>query len=1112
MPPEVNHPVVGKSHPIDCRVPRVAGLFSRIVSDDLSNLAVLAVQAFVVGIGFVRDVDPDAVTKGESPAHYLHLGTPALINPNYINLINLTMPDLPSDVDADAIEELVDRYQSLDEYERRQKDEAEVRQQFLNPLLRALGWDTTTDQVMPEQRTLTGHADYALSLNGRERFFMEAKRFSADLDGERTIRSDEKQSYKEQAIDYAWHQGCDWAVLTNFGELRLYWTHVNKDSIDDGLAFKLTADEFLTDDGLEKLATLSKGAIEGGSLERLERNHRRDRKPVTEAVLDTLSDARLSLTKDVHESEDLELDELREGVQRILDRLVIIRVAEDRGVISPGTLKQTVDRWDSTKMGSRPLFGDLKLIFREFHDVYNSGLFASHDAEDWDIPDDTIKEVIEELDEYKFEYLNADILGTIYEGYLAHEVEETASGEVKLVEQQGDREEEGIYYTPVPVVRYTVNSVLGDKLDNLIDDVREELEKDDPDFAAAKETFQRIESIRFLDVSCGSGTFLINAYDEFVRAYKEYNSLLDEYRPDNPGLGEWEDMSTVPEQTYKSDILENNIFAVDLDPQATEIASVNLFLKALTKNMSVPELIGENLKVGNSLLDGSASEVADVLGVDEDEAEAMGAFDWESEFDDVFEDGGFDVICGNPPWGADIDSYRDWIDHDDNYQLATGQYDSHDLFIELTSKLLGEDGSLGFIVPDTLFEEDHSNVREWLVDNYELNQVHKLGEGVFPDVYSPAAILQYTVREPTDDHELICSVLRKEDREAMRGSKGEALATLIDDRKNITKQKRFKERGYAFTVFAGEEDYDIMETMEEDTVDARDALQDGRGDEIGKSGEVMRCPSCMEWDTYPRPRAASKGGGYYPKTCSHCDHEYEFEDAAETRKIIREAQPDDSWKKLYFGEHVTRYRETGHAYIDDSVSGIDLEDDEWFDPPKILLRKTGFGFNARVDYTDARCLQVVYIFRKQDDLDEPYSNYDLEYFLGLINSRVMLYYHTKRVSEIEWESYPYKTQGLIMDDLPYPEIDWEDDEEVERYNTFVEKVREALDDDGKIDNDLDWEIERLAIELYGIEPENRSRIWSELDELQRLQVVRELFPDEDDEGAEDETAVAEAEA
>ena len=125
-----------------------------------------------------------------------------------------------SDIDVSTIEELVDNYTSLSEYDRDQTNEATVRQQYLNPLLRALGWDTTTDQVRPEQRTITGDADYALALHGREQFFIEAKRFSSDLDGTRRVRGGE-QSYVEQAIDYAWHQGCDWAVLTNFHELRL---------------------------------------------------------------------------------------------------------------------------------------------------------------------------------------------------------------------------------------------------------------------------------------------------------------------------------------------------------------------------------------------------------------------------------------------------------------------------------------------------------------------------------------------------------------------------------------------------------------------------------------------------------------------------------------------------------------------------------------------------------------------------------------------------------------------------------------------------------------------------------------------------------------------------
>jgi hypothetical protein len=414
----------------------------------------------------------------------------------------------------------------------------------------------------------------------------------------------------------------------------------------------------------------------------------------------------------------------------------------------------------------------------------------------------------------------------------------------------------------------------------------------------------------------------------------------------------------------------------------------------------------------------------------------------------------------------------------------------------LGGDLLREGGTLGFIIPDSILREEHEHLREWLATNYQIDQAHKLGEGVFTDVWAGSAIVQYTVAPPSGEHTVNCSVLRKEDREQMKGAGGNALRSLIETRLNEKRQQRIlDEDDFNFRVFANEQDYEIMEIMEEDSVDTEKVLFDSRGDEIGKSGNIMRCPNCMEWDTYPRPRAADKGGGYYSKTCSHCGHEYEFENAIETRSIIEETDPGgDEWKKLYFGEHVTRYRETGHAYIDDTVSGIDFEDESLYEPPKILLRKTGFGFNAMIDYSNARCLQVVFIFRPQNGRDEHHEKYDLEYFLGLLNSRIMLYYYTKERSEIEWQSYPYKTQGLVMG-LPYPEINWNDEEEVELYEEFVGLVREASRNEGKIDSEIDWEIEKLAYDIYGIPAEKRNRITNELQELQRLQVVEEMFPE-----------------
>ncbi|OAQ54840.1 hypothetical protein HTG_04535 [Natrinema mahii] len=1012
----------------------------------------------------------------------------------------MAVAEIREGVDTGAIQGLIDNYNELSETKRRQKKEAAVRQQFLNPLLRALGWNTESEEVRPEHETEVGPADYAIVYNGKDQYYAEAKRFSRDLDGYEMVDG-EKRYFVDQAIDYAYHQHCDWAVLTNFKETRLYWTHIGEDADpEEGLVLKLTIDDYLTQDGVEDLSKLSKEGVNKGALENIAQS--RDRDPINEAILNTLSEARIKLTRDIHQNEpDVSFELLREGVQRILDRLVVMRVAEDRRVIAHDTLRRMMDTWNGTKINpeERRLIDDFTNVFKDFDSVYNSELFAEHDCESWAISNDPLQETIDGLYSYKFEYLDADILGSIYEDYLGHAIEDKAEG-LELEKQADERREGGIYYTPVPVVEYIVESTLGDRLDSLMEDVRAELTGDDPDFEAAHEAFKEIEDVRFLDITCGSGSFLIKAYDKFVECYNEYDELVMEARPEDMGVAEYGSVQAKP-QDYRQRILRNNIFAVDLDYQATEIASVNLFLKALKQGEKLPTILEENILQGNSLLDGPASEVADVLGVSEEEAREMGAFDWETEFSDVFdgEDDGFTVIAGNPPWGAEVEPYEEWLEHDNNYTLASGQYDIYELCIELTEQLLKEDGTLGFIIPDSIFREEHEDLREWLATNHQIDQVHKLGEGIFEDVWAGTAILQYT-RTPSDGENVVeCSVLRKEDRERMQGAGGTALSTLIEDRLNTkTQQRILDEDDYNFRPFADEDDYEIMSTMESDTVDTREVLDDSRGDEIGKSGNVMRCPSCMKWDTFPRSRSEENGGGYYPKTCTHCGHEYKFENASETRTIIKDTQPDEDWKKLYFGEHVTRYRESGHAYIDDSVSGIDFEDEALYDPPKILLRKTGFGFNAFVDYTDARCLQVVYVFRLLEDRAEPYEQYDLEYFLGLINSRVMLYYYTKERSEIEWQSYPYKTQGLIMG-LPFPEIDFDDSEQKQKYDRFVELVREACQSDGQIGRDEDWELERLAYDFYDIPTEKRNRISNELKELQRLQVVRELFPDGGDE-------------
>ncbi|MFA1612454.1 Eco57I restriction-modification methylase domain-containing protein [Halobellus rubicundus] len=1003
-----------------------------------------------------------------------------------------------ADIDRGAIEDLVDEYQSRPRNERMDMKEAGVRQQFINPLLRALGWDTTKDQVKPEQRTLVGDVDYALSLNGREQFFIEAKSFSEDLDGTRRLSSGEKQSYVEQAIDYAWHQGCDWAILTNFAELRLYFTHVNKDNLEKGRIFTLTVDDYTTEEGLEQLSQLSKQAVADGSLERLERARERD--SVTVEILNVLSEARTRLTRDVHESHpELSLDELRDGVQRILDRLVVMRVAEDRGVIPADTLLSTAELWEQKTINPdvRTLVRDLKNAFRDFDSVYNSELFAEHPCEDYDISNDVLLDIIDSLYDYNFSYIDADVLGRIYEDYLGHAIEDK-SEDLELVEHQDERREEGIYYTPVPVVEYIVDSTLGERIEGIMNNVREELDQDDPDFESARAEFDKIEEITVLDVTCGSGSFLIKAFDLLVDAYEEYQELAKSANKSaNGGMNvlSYSEDQTIPND-YKQDILRNNIYGVDLDYQATEIATVNLLLKALEKGEKLPSILEDNIRPGNSLLNGSPEEVAEVLDVSVEEAEEMGAMEWEEEFEDIFEEyGGFDVIVGNPPWGAELEAYEEWLESDHGYELATGQYDSYELFLELGGDLLREGGTLGFIIPDSIFNEDSVPLRSWLAEDHQLDRVHKLGEGLFDNVFAATAIVQYTNQQPRDDQEIEVSILQKEDRKKIIGAGGGALKSIIEDKKHITKQSRFTENeDYVFDIWAGVEDHQILDAMEADTVDWSEVVDNGRGDETGKEGEILKCPYCMEWSPFPQNRAESKGGGYYPKVCDHCGEEFEFEDAISTRRIVKQEPTEECDTPIYFGEHVNRYRTSDNAYIDKDVEGVGLKDDWRFEPPKLLIREAGVGFYATVDYTDARCLKSVMSFRPKEDREEPFEKYDLEYFLGFLNTRAMLYYYAKVKGIVEWQSFPRHPQSFIMS-LPIPEIDFDDPDEREDYEEFVELVRKATSDDQQIDEELDWEIERAALDLYGIPDENRPRIWNELKKLQRLRIVRELFPD-----------------
>jgi type I restriction-modification system DNA methylase subunit len=621
-----------------------------------------------------------------------------------------------------AVAALVEKYRNLSERGKLgEQNEAEVRTRFITPLLRALGWDVEgLDEVHPEQRTLTGFADYGLKLptDKRARIFVEAKPFDlgpAGLDGH-TFRGGKRLTFAQQAIQYAWQMQASWAILTNFAETRLYTSYVDPKSPDEGLVLKLTWDQYL--DRFDELWRLSKDATAEGRLDALET--KRTRQTIHEEAPADLFECREVLVTDVHVlNPKVSLKEVQEAVQRTLDRLIVIRVAEDRLILPSEALWKLYNSWRETQIDSAALFvSALKDFFQQFDRIYNSEMFTpGHVCERVNISNDAVAHVLGVLYDYNFDLIDADILGSIYEGYLGYVLREE-KGELKLRRDEGTRKKTGVYYTPTYVVEYIVDRAVGPLLG-----------RTDP---------APVMALRILDPACGSGSFLIKAFDRVSAWYEQYNHMQ---RQDAKGRSTLLDHEGRKHEVYgfRERILHENLYGVDLDPQAAEIAAINLMLKGLRKGQKLPLILKENVRVGNSLISGHEAELKPYFG---EAWKEKNPFVWNEEFPFAGETGGFDAVIGNPPY---VDSKT--IPEDEREYFHDGKHgralpfpaaykktDLYALFVELGVRLLKPGGRLSFIIPNRfLYMPYATKLRELLLDTCVIEEIVDLSNvRVFP--------------------------------------------------------------------------------------------------------------------------------------------------------------------------------------------------------------------------------------------------------------------------------------------------------------------------------------------------------------------------------------------
>ncbi|MBM4467779.1 MAG: hypothetical protein FJ014_19890, partial [Chloroflexi bacterium] len=616
------------------------------------------------------------------------------------------------------VAQLVQKFKDLPAARRRDYNEAATRLAFILPLFAALGWNITdTAEVSPEEKTSRGWVDFSFRLSGIPRFFLETKKIAADLTDQRWVK---------QAIDYAWTKSVTWALLSDFEGLRVFNAEWKEDNPLRAQFIEFSVDTYLTD--FSRLWWLSRPETAAGTLDReAEKVGKKVHKePVSQHLFDDLKDWRHELFRTLRAyNKRYSLAQIDEGVLRILNRLIFIRTAEDRLVEERCLLPLLHDLEKRGRIND--LRHELAKLFREFDSTYDSDLFAAHFSEDLDGEPEPFRILIEGLYEkrggyvrYNFNAIDADVLGTVYEQYLGYVIAEPGRAEPgrgepgarpearpEVVEKRAKRKAQGIYYTPTFVVKYIVQQTLGRYLE--------------------EQGYQPSRPVRVLDMACGSGSFLIEAFEVLDRY------LARQRGQTSPPASLLRGEGSIPRLAYEDihdyarrmEILAQNIYGVDKDEQAVAVARLNLLLKALHTRDKLPML--ENIRCGDSLISGAPEELQAAFGEDWQDKKP---FNWQAEFAEVMKGGGFDVIVGNPPYvrqevlGNAFKAYAQ-----QKFTTYVGTADLYIYFIEQAHHLLKPGGYFGMICSNKFMRSNYGKpLREFLATQATLLEVIDFGE------------------------------------------------------------------------------------------------------------------------------------------------------------------------------------------------------------------------------------------------------------------------------------------------------------------------------------------------------------------------------------------------
>ncbi len=705
--------------------------------------------------------------------------------------------------------------------------EAQIENNFIRPLFRYLNWNTENEGLSHAHYEFKVQVtnkkglrpDYILNVDGRDVLVMDAKQVKYSMKDPRWLYQVYSYAYSTQNSKPS--EKMDFAILTDFQEFIVLdctlfaakpeavnnfrvidWTYTDYvDKFDE--LWELFERNHVMDDsrpnvvarsGATKQPSHQQEVASGEEKERprkdmglwsrylspqkVKANRISPDKAFLAEMDDEKSGWRVLLAKDMKKhnpSADGEL--ITAAVQLLIDRLIFIKALSDREV-DRDYLSEIKDRVTEAGLGADDAgwFTSCKTIFEELNNFYNGSIFAPRpELENVSVSNKVVQSVLTDLQPenspYNFAVLPVEILGTIYERFLGRVVR-TTEKQVKIEEKPEVRKAGGVYYTPQYIVDYIVENTLGKLLEEKRPEGFEHDSVESRKPSGRSLTPADVAKLKILDPSCGSGSFLLGAYDKLIEWHKDYFARAGKEKRDRESFYRDESGQIRLTAKLKRDILKNNLFGVDIDPQAVEVTRFSLSLKALEDlregelteertlfHQTVLPDLSQNIKNGNSLV--GSDYFTGQMFADTAEMKRVNAFDWKSEFPEIMKSGGFDTVIGNPPY-IRIQTMKEWAPleveiYKEVYQSAkAGNYDIYVVFVEKALSILNERGRMGYILPHKFFNSQYGAALRGLVaSGKHLGKVIHFGDQQVFDGATTYTCLLFLDKKGNDDFEMV---------------------------------------------------------------------------------------------------------------------------------------------------------------------------------------------------------------------------------------------------------------------------------------------------------------------------------------------------------------------